>query len=145
MSDTMRIINIFPYLEGREAKKIFKGEITKEQILVRDIDTLALLFRTAMQRGFLIFGEHAFRKSYEDKRKTPINKALFEVWSVLLSKLTDEEFIKLKANKEIFLNSYKVFLEDSSFSYVISRDSLKFTSVKDRYEKFSKLLGDFIK
>lgn len=145
LSDTMRIINIMPSLNGKEGEKVFKEKVLKEHVLITKVNVLEERFFNAMKRGKEIFGEHAFRKSYPSKRRTPINKALFEAWGTLLGKLTDNEFENLKNNKTKFIEKHSVLLEDFNFSYAISRDSLKFISVKDRYEKFSTLLNEFIK
>ena len=143
-SDTMRIINILPTLNGKDSFKIFKDDILREHVLINDIRTLEVLFTKAMKRSQLIFNDHTFRKSYPGIRRTPINKALFEVWSTLMAKLNDDEFESLLSNKEDFLHEYSHLLVDSSFNYAISRDSLKFQSVKDRYEKLSGLLKKYI-
>jgi uncharacterized protein with ParB-like and HNH nuclease domain len=145
LSDTMRILNIMPDINNKEANKIFKGDVKREHILQSNIEKIESLFKLCMKRALTIFGEHTFRKSYIGKRRTPINKALFEVWSVLLSKLSEEEFKKLESKKDLFLKSYISLLESPSIDYVISRDSLKFTSVKERYEKFSDLINSLTK
>jgi Protein of unknown function DUF262 len=145
LSDTMRIINIMPSLNGKEGAKVFKDDVSREHVLIKDIAKLEELFTKTMDRAQLIFAENTFRKSYPGKRRTPINKALFEVWSTLLAKISDQEFSKLLDNRTLFLEKYKTLLEDGSFNYAISRDSLKTLSVKDRYEKLSNLLNEFIK
>jgi uncharacterized protein with ParB-like and HNH nuclease domain len=144
LSDTMRIINIMPNLDSKEGAKIFKDGISKDHILITDPRLLEDLFTKAMTRAKTIFGEHAFRKSYPGKRRTPINKALFEVWGTLLGKLTDKEFETLKKNKRDFINEHSEILEKPSFIYIISRDSLKLLSVKDRYDILTSLLNKYI-
>lgn len=145
LSDTMRIINIMPSLNGKEGEKVFKDKVLREHVLINSVDVLETRIINAMNRGKEIFGEHAFRKSYPGKRRTPINKALFEAWGTLLGKMTDKEFEKLKNNKAEFIKQHSILLEDINFTYAISRDSLKFLSVKDRYEKFTKILNEYIK
>jgi hypothetical protein len=144
LSDTMRIINILPSMSARDGARIFKDGVKKEHVVVRDTGELALLFTAGMRRSHLLFGEHTFRKSYPGKRKTPINKALFEVWSVLLATLTNEEYNLLLANRSKLSVKYNLIIDYPSFDYTISRDSLKFISVKDRYEKISNLIAEFI-
>ena len=145
LSDTMRIINIMPGLNGKEGAKLFKDGISKDDVLINDISKLEELFIKAMDRTKIIFGEHSFRKSYPGRRRTPINKALFEVWSTLLAKLSDVEFENLTNNKEHLIDKYKGMLEENIFNFVISRDSLKVLSVKDRYEKLTDLIKEFTK
>jgi hypothetical protein len=145
LSDTMRIINIMPGLNGKEGAKLFKDGISKDDVLINDISKLEELFIKAMDRTKIIFGEHSFRKSYPGRRRTPINKALFEVWSTSLAKLSDVEFENLTNNKEHLIDKYKGMLEENIFNFVISRDSLKVLSVKDRYEKLTDLIKEFTK
>lgn len=78
-------------------------------------------FISAMILSKNIFGEWAFRKAdqYPDKKK-PINKALFEVWGVLISKLSETEKEKLEANKEILFDK---------FVSLIKKDKLFFDSI----------------
>ncbi len=145
LSDTMRIINIMPSLNGKEGAKVFRDKVSRENVLINQIDDLEKRFINAMNRGKEIFEEHAFRKSYPSKRRTPINKALFEVWGTLLGNLSEEEFKRLKNKKMEFIQRHSVLLEDISFNYAISRDSLKIFSVKERYEKLTAFLNEFIK
>ena len=144
LSDTMRIINIMPSLNGKEGAKVFKEDVKKEHVVVKEISILEERFIKAMIRGKEIFDEHTFRKSYPGKRRTPINKALFEVWGTLLGNLTDNEFNNLKKRQAEFIERHSVLLEDINFNYAVSRDSLKTLSVKDRYETLSALLNEFI-
>ncbi|HEX8270228.1 MAG TPA: DUF262 domain-containing protein [Flavobacterium sp.] len=144
LSDTMRIINVLPDLDSKDAKKVFRENIYRESVLVKDISILENRFTESMRRAKKLFGEHAFRKSYPGKRRTPINKALFETWGTLLGTLSDKQFEKLMENQDNFILQHSYLLEDLNFNYSISRDSLKITSVKDRHEKLSNLLNRFI-
>ncbi|MBR2649813.1 MAG: DUF262 domain-containing protein [Sediminibacterium sp.] len=143
LSDTMRIINVMPSLNGKEGAKVFKEGVTREQVLIKDIDILEERFLLAMERAKEIFEEHAFRKSYPGKRRTPINKGLFEVWANLLGQISEKEFGRLVQNKDAFIEEHSELLDDDMFIYYISRDSLKFFSVKERYEKLLRLLNKY--
>lgn len=145
LSDTMRIINVMPTLNGKDGAKVFKEGLTKEQVLVNEIEVLEERFLKAMKRATIFFGEHAFRKSYPGKRRTPINKGLFEVWGNLLGRLSNAEFAMLLKNRNAFMRDYVELLESETFIWYISRDSLKFQSVKERYEKLRALLNKFTK
>ncbi len=83
-------------------------------------DSIKLKFTSAMIAAHSIFGEDAFRKRFDrnDNRK-PINKALFEVWSVILANCSPsqidilvkkknqsiDEFISLLNNDVAFLDA----------------------------------------
>lgn len=147
LSDAMRIINVFDNLNSKEAYKLFRSEekIKGEDILITSEELLEELFEKAMKRAYEIFGEHTFRKSYEGKNRTPINKSLFEVWGVLLSQITTEEFLKLKNNRHDFLLVFREqYLKDEGFNHIISRDSLKSNSIKERHQQLKTFLNQFI-
>ncbi|MCW1289217.1 DUF262 domain-containing protein, partial [Acinetobacter baumannii] len=78
LSDTMRIINLFPNPKDIQLIKIFQN--TEMPILkLQTIDEIKSKFELAMLRSAIIFDGHAFRKSLPgDTRKSPINKSLFE-------------------------------------------------------------------
>lgn len=48
-------------------------------------------FYKSMELAYNIFGMYAFRKQFNKSRRNPINKGLFEAWSVELARLTDEQ------------------------------------------------------
>ena len=151
MSDSMRIINVIDGITLSEVENEFRYD--------RNVDTNKIYnntrkvcskkivkdFLIAMNRAKEIFGEHTFRKSYPGKRRTPINKTLFEVFGNLFASLSKEEYRKLKNNKEQFLKEYKdEFLLKTEFAYMIGRDSHKVFSVKQRYEELSTLIKKYI-
>lgn len=111
LSNAMRVINLMPTLNEKDLLQIYTdGNIP--DIGYKSIDDLKSCFKLAMTRATTLFGEHAFRKSLPDSsRKTPVNKALFEVWSVSLCELTNENFHKIYENKGVILDSYQQLLE----------------------------------
>lgn len=147
LSDTMIIINSFPDLETKDLKKIIKkakDRIQLEDIINRDIEVLKERFKVAMVRSKALFGRHAFRKSYGDNRRSPINKSLFETWGVLLSALSPDKFKTLQSNRYDFIEDYIPILENWDFQNAISRDSMSTTSVKFRFETIQKLINNHL-
>ena len=73
-----------------------------------DRDSIKSNFKKAMITAQAIFGKHAFRKWFHinETRRKPINKALFEVWSVTLAKATDDDRRKLVSKRDILLNAF---------------------------------------
>lgn len=63
-----------------------------------------------------IFGRYSFRKFDENNRRGPINKALFESWSVVFSKMTDEELELLIVKRQELLKKFRLKLQDSEYS-----------------------------
>lgn len=147
LSDTMRIINVFnPKNSLNKADIRFKDSIinSNESLINTNIYELENKFVTAMNRAYEFFGEHSFRKSYIGKKRTPINKGLFEVWCNIFSNMSNYKFERLSKKKESFMKDYINLLNDDNFIIVISRDSQKFSSVKTRYEKINNLIEKFV-
>jgi uncharacterized protein with ParB-like and HNH nuclease domain len=149
LSDTMRIINVMPNLEGREADKFFKedrlkkDEISKRDIVIRETKDLEQRFIKGMARSKEIFGKHTFRRSYGSKRRAPINKSLFELLSVSLTGLNSAEYNKLLEKRADFLSEYGDLLDEVNFRNAISKDSLKYNSVQERHRQFAVLLRKY--
>lgn len=57
------------------------------------VDNLMMGFRKAMVNARLVFGAHAFRKwpMYHFGGRNPINRALFETWSITLAEIEAED------------------------------------------------------
>ena len=144
LSDTMIFLNAMPDFNTRDFNKLVKsGKIKLEDIEKTDFEKIKVLFKSGMTRAHKLFGRHAFRKSYKNKRRTPINKSLFEMWGVLLARLKEEEFEFLHNNKKLMMNDYITALKDLSFQDDLSRNSMKHNSVKTRFEKIQTLINTY--
>lgn len=143
LSDTMVILNSYPVFRDREILRLEKMEGLDLKVVRKEkIEVLEVIFRTAMRRAKQLFGSHAFRKSYGDKRRTPINKALFELWCSILAVMDDAAFGKLRGNNQ-FMFEYNKLLDDDKFIVYISRDSWKPTSVRKRYDMINELINKY--
>lgn len=143
LGDTMVILNSYPEFKDREIYRLEKmEELDLRTVKVERIETLGVIFRIAMKRARLLFGKHAFRKSYDEKRRTPINKALFELWCSILAVMDEDAFGKLR-NNSLFMTDYYHLLDDDKFNVYISRDSWKPTSVRRRYEIINELIKKY--
>ncbi len=100
-------------------------------------------FKKTMTATFEIFGENAFRKiSKKQKKKYPVNKALFEAWSVNISSLEDEQVQKLKDNKQDLINSFINHIDDDEeFLKSISQAANK---VEYRFRTIEKLIQEVL-
>ena len=80
-------------------------------------------FKKSMMAAFEIFGISAFRKiSHKQKRLYPINKALFECWSVTLSQLKEEQITVLKQQKQNLIEKFIYYVDnDPDFLASISQ------------------------
>jgi hypothetical protein len=66
---------------------------------------LEAAFQRAMSHAFLVFGEHAFRKWPQgDDYRRPINRALFETWSMALAH-PDHTTADLRACREAIVKA----------------------------------------
>ncbi len=100
------------------------------------------VFVKSMQTAKHVFGQWAFRKAdkYPDRRK-PISKALFDVWSVALAKLTDEERASLVNQKSKVLESFAALcVNDSVFWSSITSSTGEKKKVIDRFTAVQNLV-----
>ncbi|QIZ70134.1 DUF262 domain-containing protein [Oxynema aestuarii] len=98
-------------------------------------------FTKAMIAAYEIFGEDAFRKP-KTSRRNPVNQALFEAWSVILSQLKDAELEKLKQKKNDLLNKFRNLVNsDSEFLESISQATKK---VEIRFSRIEKLIQEVL-
>lgn len=107
-----------------------------------DIEQLKSNFKEAMKLAQKIFGRYAFRKVFDtNKRRKPINKALFEVWSVSLAKLSGTEREIIAENTEQVFQDF-VFLmnNDATFVSAITSATGDKTRVAYRFSKIDDLL-----
>lgn len=72
-------------------------------------------FKKIMNYCAKIFGKYAFRKYNKNQRRGPINKAIFEMWVVCFSELTEKQLQTLENNKDQFLKSFEKIQQESTF------------------------------
>jgi len=103
-------------------------------------------FKNSMLRAERLFGEFAFRKRFDltSNKKSRINKALFEVWSVILSRLTDYEFNNIGMKKE-FLNQdfVQIMNNDKDFEKSVSTATGDPKNVMKRYGTILSLIEKY--
>lgn len=111
------------------------GELNK--IDAKQLEEIRRDFKAAMVAATEIFSpRYAFRKVYDktDRRK-PLNKALFEAWSVSLSKLTEAERGVLIGQRELILKEFMAALNnDLAFEKSISTGTGEKRNVIKRFE-----------
>ena len=98
-----------------------------------------------MERSHELFGKHAFRKSYDEQARRPINRCLFETWAYIMGRYTDEEFGNLLVNKRMFMVEYTKILDDSEFQNAIQRQSMKHSALKYRFNTLIELTDKYAK
>ena len=95
-----------------------------------------------MRSAFNIFENDAFRKRYEfPGNRRPINKALFESWSVGLARRSDQEIGFLVHNREKVIHEFKSLMnEDREFETAISYSTGTPSRVKKRFRAIEELI-----
>ena len=108
--------------------------------------TLGLAFRRAMRDASRILGDNAFRKRYrETDRKYPINKPLFEAWSVALARCSENEIGRLVSRRHHVCERFMDLLEnDAEFGKAISLSTGTHKSVRKRFSGIEELLQDVL-
>lgn len=100
-------------------------------------------FKKSMIASKNIFGNWAFRKAdlFPDKRK-PINKALFEVWSVNIALLSDNQRQELIKNKrKLMLCFADMMKNDDKFVRSVTSGTGGKSEVVERFSKIKELIN----
>ena len=100
-------------------------------------------FKKSMIAAFEIFGTNAFRKiSHNQKRLYPINKALFECWSVTLSQLKEEQITVLKQRKQNLIEKFIYYVDnDPDFLASISQAADK---IEYRFRRIEQIINEVL-
>ena len=102
-------------------------------------------FIKSMQTAIKLFDDDAFRKrtNVYDRRK-PINKALFEVQSVIYAKMSDSQLQLLVNKKNVFKHKFIQLNNDEKFRYAISSGTGQKDSVVRRFSEFKRIIEETI-
>lgn len=134
----------------RYSAQDFDGFLSETMVQINEMqpadrEALASRFTRSMRAAFKIFEELAFRKQDPGRDyRFPINKALFEAWSVNLDHLSDRELdvaergAALVNKKFLGLMSNQVFLES------ISQGTGDIAKVRGRFGEIERLLGEVV-
>lgn len=110
----------------------------------KKLGELAVHLERAMQNAHELFGANAFRKWSEDiEYVNPINRALFESWSVALA---DYEWASLKPHKaKIIKAARKHMTSDIEYLGAISAGTGDHAKVKVRFEVARRILAEVVR
>jgi hypothetical protein len=113
-------------------KRIDEGELVKVEVLVEKFDN-------AMNNAIFLFGKNAFRKWFHvGEGRSPLNRALFEVWGVPLASISRGE---LSGVKEQILEKFRdLCRRDSFFISSISSGTADAKKVRYRFLKIQEIL-----
>ena len=116
-----------------------------EYLSVADENTLSQVyfeFEYVMKVSNELFGKFAFRRLNTEERRGPVNKSLFEAWSLIILGLGDNDINILKNQKEILRKKFTTLCDDYDFQNTI-RASDK-TSVKSRISRIQNMVNELL-
>ncbi|WP_282778020.1 DUF262 domain-containing protein [Phaeodactylibacter xiamenensis] len=91
-----------------------------------------------------IFEEHTFSKSLAtDSNRQRLNSSIFEVWSVLIAELNDDQKRSLLNNEDKVVSDFKELLLDNEFNKSISSSTSSKSNVTTRFEKVENLIKKY--
>lgn len=109
-------------------------EKKENQLIERD-------FKESLNLAYKIFREDAFRKRTDSREKRrPINKAYFEVITVLFAKLSDQNKRELLNHKDLFKKNLMTLMANDRYSNSLSRGTGTKDSVNIRFSWFEQVL-----
>lgn len=142
MSETMQVINSYPNIDEKRLRFYTEKKNSFSAVKLDQLNVLLEKFELAMKRAKELFEDHAFRRSFKIKNKTPINKSLFESWTVFLSQMDEIVYADIIKNREnCFDKLYSELLKELKFQESLSRDSWKNYGVTLRYKKLEECLN----
>jgi len=139
---------IVPYKEYRVSDfDAFLNEIMSRinRMSDKEIDSLRNQFYRTMKAARQIFGNNAFRKYYgKGQYRYPINKALFEAWSVNLNKLSDHEINELIKRKESLKEKFAELMHKANFESAVSQGTGDIKKVSIRFSEIEKIIQEVL-
>lgn len=132
-------------------KKEYKGNIDNYLILAmkklndlskEELERIEKNFNYIMQSSYAIMDKYAFRRYGVSNRRGPINKAIFELWSVCLNNRSKQEMECLIKQKECVQKKFSELLANSEFSTWIKAGD-KY-SVENRIQATEKMMQEVI-
>jgi hypothetical protein len=109
-----------------------------------EIQEIKDVFLASMECAYGIFGVYAFRRISEKnpRKKNPINVALFESWTVELSKLSRKQQDLLVSKKDQVINKFMDVLKDHTYSSDLN--TAKYKSIKRRFEVVNSIINEVL-
>ena len=104
-------------------------------------------FLRSMKWSHDILGRLAFRKFFTlapDDRLRPVNKALFEAWSVNFDRLSDVELLELAKRRSILQEKFIHLIDDRAFEQSISQGTGDIQKVRLRFAAIRKIIWDIL-
>jgi hypothetical protein len=98
-------------------------------------------FRRAMNAAADILGDKAFRKLFPSGRRGPINKAVFEAWSVNLDACSDEQIKVLMSRSGALIQEFtRLLASDQELEKALSQGTGDRNKVRLRFKSIGELI-----
>lgn len=137
--------------ESYSAKSLdsYLGSVMEELNLRFDQDAFDELeddFKRAMVAASKIFGKDAFRKPRaKNGRRRPINRALFEAWSVELARCSAQDISTLvRGRRAVQLRFRRLMKDDGDFERSVSYSTGSQQRVLKRFQSIKEIVADAI-
>jgi len=108
----------------------------------KELNQIRTNFKRDMKKCNMLLGKYAFRRINEAGNRGPINKALFEVWSYLINKLSDEAIDSLCKKRQTLLKEYSVLCGD--YYFINDIKSTDKSSMINKFNKVEKLINNIL-
>lgn len=147
----LRFLSFFLYRWEDYSERSFDSHLSKTMQEINGMDDvvrqkLGKFFKRSMKAAFEIFGPWAFRKRYStDDSRRPVNKALFETWSVGLGLRTNAEIeVLVKARREVVRRFIELLNNDKDFHQAITSSTGGAASIKKRFRAIQDLIQEHL-
>lgn len=116
---------------------------TLNQVTEREREQYADRFLRSMRAAYRLFDQDAFRKRYAPKgKRRPINKALFESWSVALALREDAEIDLLVARRGKLRTAFIELMGDREFDLAVSQGTGSAARVRLRFQSIQQIIEE---
>jgi hypothetical protein len=106
-----------------------------------ELEKLIASFQRSMKNNYEVFGTHAFRKhqSPNDNKRSPLNIAIFEVFSVYLSRYSEND-VRKKAGK--IRETFYTLMKNKDFNSAVSGGTNHKQFVLSKFKLANKILEE---
>ena len=108
----------------------------------KELERIKSSFVKTMKYCNRILGRMSFRTIGKNGRRGKINKALFEMFSVCFSELSEKQLNEIETQKDVFLEAYAALFDEPQFRSALR--SGKKIDCRRRIDRGRKLIGEFI-
>lgn len=111
------------------------------------LEQLEARFARAMKAAYAIFGNDAFRKRYDlEATRFPVNKALFESWSVNLGLCSDEQLALLVERAAVLQDKFILLMQkDFTFDKAVTQGTGAISRVNYRFKMIDKIIQETLR